>query len=85
MSNIRLVEDFNFIDFLSVKDVYKKYIRPKGNAMLEIVDTSLIDDHQLKIKLDKETISQNKLILIFKVENEIYHIPVLLKETFNKN
>lgn len=80
MPEIKIIPDFNFKDFLKKKQIYKKYIRIKGQAMLEINDTYFVGNNQLKINLRDPFLKKRKFILIFKVKNEIYHIPVAVKE-----
>ena len=80
MPEIKIIPDFNFNDFLKKKQIYKKYIRIKGQAMLEINDTYFVGNNQLKINLRDPFLKKRKFILIFKVKNEIYHIPVAVKE-----
>ncbi|MGM0502743.1 MAG: PilZ domain-containing protein, partial [Bacillota bacterium] len=80
MPELKVISDFNFTDFLAENKVYKKYIRVKGQAMLEVAETLLIDHKQLKIKLNNQSLKNKRLILILKVKNEIYHVPVMINE-----
>jgi c-di-GMP-binding flagellar brake protein YcgR len=85
MAEVKVVEDFNFIDFLSLNDVYSKYIRTKGEAMLKITNNSIVGDDQLEIELKDDTLQQGDFVLVFKVENEIYHIQVVVEEIREKD
>lgn len=85
MPEVKLISDFNFRDFFSQNKIYKKYIRTKGEAMLEIRDAILLGSDQIKITLNDCSLAKQKLILIFKVKNKIYHIPVVVKEFVEDN
>ena len=80
MAEVKIIHNFNFRDFFNRNQVYKKYIRTKGKAMIEINNTVLLSSDQIKISLNDQCLEKRKLILIFKVENRIYHIPVVVKE-----
>ncbi|MBM7556005.1 PilZ domain-containing protein [Halanaerobacter jeridensis] len=85
MSEVKIIHKFNFRDFFNQNKIYKKYIRTKGQAMVEINETVLLSSNQIKISLNKYTPKKRELILIFKVKNEIYHIPVIVKEFLKNN
>lgn len=84
MPKVKLIHDFNFRNFFNQNRVYKQYIRTKGRAMLEITETALLSSDQVKITLNDCALRKRKLILIFKVKNRIYHIPVIVREVLEK-
>lgn len=85
MPEVKIITNFNFEEFCNQNQIYKKYIRIKGQAMLEISDISVIGRNQLEIDIDNHFSKKRKFILIFKVKNEIYHIPVIVKDVLADN
>jgi hypothetical protein len=77
-----LLNDFNFLKFSPDDEVYKIGIRKKGKAAVEITDISSLETDKLAINLkeEKKLMEKQRYTLVLKKEEEIYNIPVQVKQ-----
>ena len=77
MPEVSIINDFDFEDFLLSNRIYQVYIRKKGGALIRIEEINSIDKKNAQISITNEADKiQADMILVFKIKNKIYNIPV---------